>query len=284
MEALGKQAASAFRLRRDRSFHLAVVYKRPDIREQLAGHPERLLVVDDQQHFHLVLEKEGAYLCHRYVQGLVLREAVCARGQQRESYRLAPKLLCQPQRIPITGRDRFAFTKAAAAPCRADSVDDVLCVQIESRRIRCLARDHLTYLRSGRQQFIASGRLVYGKIDAPADRHLRVRGVDYRVSLHIYYVVTDYLKCHFPSVTSQSRRAGTFRFCRTPVWQRAITARCPLNNTLSALHFRSDYSYASYGMACSRSTGSRNPRGPPQGSRPRARIRTSSLSWIRSPR
>ena len=175
---------------------IAVVNIRRDVRKELAADLIRLAVKDDEVDGHIMRKQEIADGIDRRPERQILRESVDAGGDERKRDRRAPVLKCERERRPVTGGEQLALSVRAAAPARADRVDDVPARQripLRELRVPGLAAAERFALS---QQLRTGGTVDAAVYPAAAVRERGVCGVDDGIDLHMCNVVSDDLQRH----------------------------------------------------------------------------------------
>ena len=190
--------------------NIAVVNIRRDVREQLAADLIRLAVKDDEVDGHIVRKQEIADGVDRRPERQILRKSVNTGGDERKRDRLTRVLQRERKRRPVAGGELLTLSVRAAAPLRADRVDDVPARQrIALRELRVPGRAAAKRFAL-RQQLRTGGAVDATVHPTAAVRERGVCGVDDGIDLHMCNVVSDDLQRHgmSPFRSKRHRRAG----------------------------------------------------------------------------
>lgn len=146
-----------------------------DVREQFAADLIGPAVKNDEIDRHVMLQQEGPDGVYRHAEGLILRIAEDAGRNERERHGLAALLLCQPKTIPVAGDELLPLAMPAAAPDRADGVDDVPAGQPIGPRELCLPSPAAAKPAALRQQLRSRRAMDAAVHAAPAEEALVCR-------------------------------------------------------------------------------------------------------------
>ena len=172
-----------------------MVYVAGDTLEQLLRQLKGLTVKDHQVYLHLMLQKELAEGRNGYLQGFILGKSVVARRNQRKSDRLAVMLQCQLQRVIVAITKQRFFAIATTIPNWAHCVDQMLGIQVKSRRNgRSSAGDTADFLPCLQQ--LGTGLFVDHGIRSEADYRLRIGSIHNGIHLHIGDIISNNCKRH----------------------------------------------------------------------------------------
>ena len=167
-----------------------------DLLDQLSGQFKGLLVKNDQDHSHLMVQKELLDHLQRNLQCHALRETVGSAGHQRKGNTLAGQFCCQCQCAFITGPQRLFLSMLSIDPCRTDRMEDVFCVQLEGRRVFRMTRLDQTNLFTFRKQIVPSSCLIDGGIGAVSNNREWICSIDDRIRLNFRYIISNNLEWH----------------------------------------------------------------------------------------
>lgn len=176
-------------------FNIVVIDVFRDVREQLAADLIGPAVKNDEIDRHVMLQQEGPDGIHCNAESLILRIAEDAGRNERERYGLAALLLCQPKTIPVAGDELFPLAILAAAPDRADGVDDVPAGQPIGPRELCLPDPAAAEPAALRQQ-LRSRRAMDAAVHAASAEEALVCRVDDGIHGHFCDVVADEKQGH----------------------------------------------------------------------------------------
>jgi len=127
---------------------------------------------------------------------VVVCQAVCACGNEREGDAFTAETVCQSQRVFVAGTESIPFPMRTIDPDRPNSMDDVFCIQGKGRGVNGLTRCNVAYLFPRGDQLLFTRSGINGTVGTPTDPGLRICGIYDGVSLYLCYIISDDLKGH----------------------------------------------------------------------------------------